>query len=376
MSSGVPYPLEKLSLLEDGLFEAARIVSRRLEPNSLAVLVRKPILDEDCPEVSDVDLISVWEKPEELPERITVESRMGRVFVDVLWIPVSKIFDPYEAASYKTLPHLLLNYEYLWAQSETVKQIINSIRLKTFEQDVWTRRIRHQLGFGDAALEEAQKNLNYPPGALFYLQTAHAYYVIALADCLKHSTMSLLTRPVTKLRQIDSEMNTDFEPLLRRNLHLDVEPSASLVALRRVYNACAAKCASRQPLGVSMRARGHYDYSVSALELEYRELVARALIARGDYGNANFYLRFWGYSLSRCPVVLEESRQGRNPSFYVPFEPFKESVFAACPESLEDMTIILGGGISKLGAEEAVKGTVLFKDLVVKQIETRGIRLT
>jgi len=117
MSSGIPYSLDKLGLLENGLFEAARIAARRLEPNSLAVLVRKPILDEDCPEVSDVDLISVWEKPDELPERITIESRIGRVFVDVLWVPISKIFDPTEAASYKTLPHLLLNYEYLWARS-------------------------------------------------------------------------------------------------------------------------------------------------------------------------------------------------------------------------------------------------------------------
>jgi hypothetical protein len=85
MSSGIPYARKKLRFLKEALFEAAKIASRRLEPNSLAVLVRKPILDEDCPEVSDVDLISVWENPEELPERITVESRMGRVFVDVLW---------------------------------------------------------------------------------------------------------------------------------------------------------------------------------------------------------------------------------------------------------------------------------------------------
>ena len=59
MSSGIPYALDNLGLLEDGLLEAAKIASRRLEPNSLAVLVRKPIVDEDCPEVSDVDLISI-----------------------------------------------------------------------------------------------------------------------------------------------------------------------------------------------------------------------------------------------------------------------------------------------------------------------------
>ncbi len=376
MSSNFIYPPDKLALLEDDLFQAAKTAASRLEPNSLAVLVRKPIVDEDCPEVSDVDLISIWEKSDEWPERLTVESQIGRVFVDILWVPVSKIFDPHEAASYKTLPNLLLNYEYLWTRSETVEPIIDSVRLNAFDKDVWSRRIRHQLSFGDSALEEAQKNLNYPPATLFYLQTAHAYYVIALADSLKRSTMSLLTRPVMKLRQIDSKTKSSLEPLLRRNLHLDIEPSASLIALRKVFNAVTDRCAGRQLAGVNMRVRGHYGYSLSALELEYRELVAKALIAHGDFGNANFYLRFWAYSLSRCPIVLEEARQGRKPSFYVPFEPFKESVLATCPEILDDMTTILGKGITTLDAEEAVKDTILFRDLTVKQIEAKGIRLT
>jgi hypothetical protein len=39
------------------------------------------------------------------------------------------------------------------------------------------------------------------------------------------------------------------------------------------------------------------------------------------------------------------------------------------------MTIILGGGITELEAEEAVKGTALFKKLVVDQVQGRGIRL-
>lgn len=375
MSSKVLGARANYARLEEDLLEAAKRASRLLEPSSLAVLVRKPILDEDYPEVSDVDLISVWEKPEELPERITVDGRMGRVFVDVLWIPVSKIFDPQEAASYKTLPHLLLNYEYLWALSETVKPIIDSVRLNAFEKGVWAKRIRHQLGFGDAALEEAQKNLNYPPGALFFLQTAHAYYVMALADSLKRSTMSLLTRPVTKLKLIDAETSRGMEQLLRRNLRLDAEPYASLVALHRIYKAVAVRCAGRPLNGVNMRVRGHYNYSISSLELEYREFVAKALIERGDYGNANFYLRFWAYSLSRCPVVLEEASMGRNPSFYVPFEPFKESVLDCCPEILDDLTIILGGGLSELDLENAIEGAGLFRKLATQEIETRGIKL-
>jgi hypothetical protein len=126
---------EKLEL-EVALFEAAKKASSLLEPRSLGVLVRKPLLDEDCPEVSDVDLISIWEGPEEFPERIKVESQMGRVFVDVLWLPVSKMVDSLEVASYKVLSHLLLEYESVWLRSEPVRHMIDSIKLSVYDNFV------------------------------------------------------------------------------------------------------------------------------------------------------------------------------------------------------------------------------------------------
>jgi hypothetical protein len=366
---------KNLGLLEDALFKAAKKASSLLEPRSLGILVRKPLLDEDCPEVSDVDLISIWEGPEEFPERITVESQMGQVYVDVLWIPVSKMVDSLEAASYKVLPHLLLEYEPVWLRSEPVRELIDSIKLSVYDKAVWERRIGHQIGFGDAALEESRKNLDFPPAALFFLQTAHSYYITALADCLKRSTMSLLTRPVTKLEHMAAETNCELESLLRANLHLDIDPSPSLVALRRVHNNVTLRCAGRQLLGVSMRAKGHFAYSISPLELEYRLLVANALVAKKDYPNANFYLRFWGYSVSRCPVVLEEAREGRKPSFYVPFEPFKKSVQATCPEILADMETILGKEVTTRGVEESINGTILFRKMVSDEIQDREISL-
>jgi len=137
----------------------------------------------------------------------------------------------------------------------------------------------------------------------------------------------------------------------------------------------SAMGAPRQVEGLRERTRGHYLYSISPLELEYRETVGRALIRAGDYPNANFFLRFWAYSLSRCPVVLEEARQGRETSFYVPFRPFKESVKAACPEILDDMKTIFGGELTAAEAEESIQGTEAFRDLVTGLIRERGMRL-
>jgi hypothetical protein len=365
---------ENREVFETALFEAAKKASNLLEPRSLGVLVRKPLLDEDCPEVSDVDLISIWEKQEEMPERIAVQTKQGRKFIDILWIPATKVFDAEEAASYKILPHLLLEYENLWMRSDAVKDAIENVKQHTYDPEVWAARIHHQINFGDAALEEAKRNLAFPPAALFFLQTAHSYFAMALADSLKRSTMSLLTRPYSKIKQMAAETNTDLDRLMRTNLHVGDDPTNSLIALRRVFEKVVTKCAGRQLRGTYMRARGHFEYSLSPLELEYRELVARTHIQHGDFANANHYIRFWAYSLSRCPIVLEEARQGRKPSFYVPFEPLKESVNATCPEILEDLKTILGGEITTQEAENAISGTVSFRNIMTSLIQITGIK--
>ena len=209
--------------------------------------------------------------------------------------------------------------------------------------------------------------MDFPPAALFFLQTAHAYYITALADCLKLSTMSLLTRPMAKLRRMSVETDPGLEQALRANLHLDADPSASLEALERVHAAVSARHSARVLQGVGDRAHGHYLYSVSTLELEYRIAVAGALIERGDYANANFYLRFWAYALSRCPVILEDARGGRKPSFYVPFRPLRESLQAACPEIIDDMKVILGGDVSQGEAQESMEGTEVFRGTVTSR---------
>jgi len=361
---------------ETGLWQAAVEASRLLQPSPLAVRCRKPLLDGDCPEVADVDLVAIWERPEELPERTTFEGPLGRVFVDVLWIPASALLDPVEAAGYMMLPHLLSESEAVSTRSGSIGSMVEKVRLSMYEKEAWERRIGQQINFGDAALKEASRNMDFPPAVLFFLQTAHAYYATALADCLKQSVMSLLTRPISKVRRMLAETGLQLEKMVDANLHLDADPSPSLGALERVHAAATARGSPRLVQRLGERTRGHYLYSISPLELEYREAVAKALLGRKDRANANFFLRFWAYSLSRCPVVLEEARQGRETSFYVPFRPFKESVQAACPEMLDDMETIFGGKLTAAEARECVEGTEDFRTLATGLIRERGMRLT
>ncbi|HVC27705.1 MAG TPA: hypothetical protein VND40_06040 [Nitrososphaerales archaeon] len=361
---------------EEGLREAAVKASRTLDPSPLAVRCRTPLVDGDCPEVADVDLVAIWERKEELPERRTVDGPTGRAFVDVLWIPASALLDPFEAAGYMMLPHLLWESEPVSTRSEAIGAMVENIRLNMHERSAWEKRIGEQINFGDAALKEATRNLDFPPAAVFFLQTAHAYYLTALADCLKQSVMSLLTRPMAKVRRMSAETGLELERMVSANLRLEADPSRSLEALGRVHAAVSGRGSPRQVQGLGERTRGHYLYSISPLELEYREAVAGALVGKGDYANANFYLRFWAYSLSRCPVVLEEARQGRETSFYVPFRPFEDSVQAACPEILDDMSTIFGRELTAAEAGECVEGTEAFRGLATRLIRERGLHLT
>jgi hypothetical protein len=361
---------------EEELWQVAVKAAGLLDPSPLSVRCRSPLLDADCPEVADADLVAIWDRPDELPQRSTVDGPLGRVFVDILWIPASALLDPGDAAGYMMLPHLLSESEEVSTRPGPVGPMIENVLLNMHERGAWERRIGEQLNFGDAALTEASRNMDFPPAVLFFLQTAHAYYMTALADSLRTSVMSLLTRPMAKLRRMSQETGCGLEGLLRANLHLGGDPSESILALRRVHGAVSARGGTRLARSLGARVWGHYLYSISPLELEYREAVAGALASRGDYANANFFLRFWAYSLSRCPVVLEDASKGREVSFYVPLRPFKESVAAACPEILEDMRTIFGGDVAPAAAGESLAGTREFRRLVAEQIQGRGLRLT
>ncbi len=358
--------------LESSLLEAVEKVSESIKTQSLSILCRKPLLDEDCQEVSDIDLTVIYDQIEEYPERMAVETVNGRVFVDILWVPISQMMDSKKAASYKILPHLLLESDNVWLKSNTIKSIIDNVKIKSYEITVWQKRIYNQVSFGNAALQEASNNLDFPPAALFFLQTAHSYYLMGLADCLKLSTMSILTKPITKVRHMAADTGDKLEVIMKSNLSLDIEPNCSLDTLKKVYYIVNERCNSQKPKGITKRTLGHYLYSISSLEFEYRQMVIESLIAKKDYMNANFYLRFWAYSLSRCPVVLGEANKGNNPSFYVPFRPFKESIVNYCPEILDHMKLIFGD-ITLDEARESIKGTVRFKQLVTDKIQSRGL---
>lgn len=351
-------------------------VSNILKSKSLCILCRKPLLDEDCPEVSDVDLTIIYDKMNEYPERMAIEIQQGiRVFVDILWVPLSPMLDSTRAAGYKILPHLLMESDIVWVKSDSIKMIIDQVKSHIYEKTVWQKRICDQINFGNASLQESSRNLDFFPAALYFLHPAYSYYLMALAYCSKQSTMSILTKPMSKFRRMDYFTKDGLVNSVKSNLDLESDPSSSLDALKKIYQKVRAKCGSQKPLGVTMRTLGHFTYSISSLEFEYRNMVIESLIRNKDYTNANFYLRFWAYSLSRCPIVLEESHNGKNPSFYVPFRPFRESMENSCPEIMDDLIIIFGNNKSLTKVKKTIEETHKFKQIVLEKIKNRDFKL-
>ncbi|MGA2666301.1 MAG: hypothetical protein ABSF83_15295 [Nitrososphaerales archaeon] len=372
----VPFA-QRGTALEAGLLEAVSKAPRLLGRDSLYLLHRTPIVDEGCQEVSDVDLVSIWRRPDERPERLAVETAIGRVLVDVLWIPASELLDPLAAAGYMMLPHLLLESRAVSPPSGPLASMVENVKRCARERGPWGRRLGEQVGFGDAALREASRNPDFPPAALFYLQTARSYYAMALADARRRGVMGLLTRPMARLRAASSPADAiDLEGAFGVGLNLEGDASPSLDALTRVHRAAAARGSASLARSLGERVSGHYLYSISPLELEYRKAVAGALIRRGENAEANLYLRFWAYSVSRCPVVLDEARSGRKTSFYVPSRTFRESMLASCPEALDDLATIMGGDPAAVDLRAAVDGTQAFRALALESIREAGLRPT
>ena len=127
-----------------------------------------------------------------------------------------------------TLPHLLWESEPVSTRSEAIGAMVENVRLNIRERGAWEKRMSEQINFGDAALKEATRNLDFPPAAVFFLQAAHSYYLTALADCLEQSVMSLLTRPMAKVRRMSADTGVRLEEMVKANLHLEADPSPSL----------------------------------------------------------------------------------------------------------------------------------------------------
>lgn len=346
-----------------------------LEPRPLGVLCRKPLIDDECPEASDVDLVSFWDEPEECPVRLAVTVPSGRVYVDVLWIPVSALMDPVEAAGYRMLPHLLMEAETVYIRSDWMRDLIQQIKINAYNEAVWERRLIAHIHIGDSAFREAYRNLDFPQASLFFLQIAHSYYLMALADCLKQSIMSLLTRPIPKLRRMEDETDRRLEEMLTANLILEPITFDPIRFMKRIYDFIDPRYPKKASHGMGLRTGGYYSYSSSKLDFEYRSMVTRAMLRRGHFKNASIYVRFWAYTLSRCPIVFEEAKHGNSPSFYVPYKPLRQSLEEVCPQIINDLALLLGGETTRQEARASMKGLSAFRSLVLERIRVRGFKL-
>ena len=103
-------------------------------------------------------------------------------------------------------------------------------------------------------------------------------------------------------------------------------------------------------------------------------MVAKTMIANSDHANAIIYTRFWAYCLSRCPVVLEEAKQGKKPSFYIPYDPLKKSIQLFCPEILEDLTAIFGEEICDADVVTAIRRIAVLRSLIAETIRVGTCR--
>lgn len=318
-----------------------------LRPTAEAVFVRHPLVDPDCPDTSDLDLLVFADVPDPLAERlhVPVADRPARTIpVDVLRVPLAALGDAERFARHGLMPHRLLAAEpvfdrtgYASAQARTVRAIIR-------RPAVQLERLAGILNFGSDVVREIGVTWAFPSLARFWLQMARAACLAVRIDAGGDLCPNVYTRPLVHLRALDRQRGgaaaAEFVEAL--GLRDDLDCLASVV--RRLHGAVSRVTGRDLPASVRPATRAEYRYFRASEEVEWRIAVAREMERRGDQPAAVAYLRFWAYVLARVPMVHDVATTlGRSVSFLRPEREVRPALAALCPEILDDLARALGG---------------------------------
>lgn len=337
-----------------------------LRDKSPGVLCRSPLVDHEYPQSSDIDLIAVGNISRLCPERRFVERGQlaTSIPVDVLWVPKTLITQPAEHANEGMMAHMVAESMVVWDKDERMTHAYEMICRLRFQPKIWKRRIESLLTFGDRILAEAKKNLDFPPAVLFFLQMCYASYAAALGDALQKRLTNIFTKPMRKIRAMASEVGSWLEESFVQDLRLEVDPEPLFPAMKRIFDHIEARLPSPPKKGsIGEETIREYAYTLSRRELNYRLAVAKEMAEKEDSQNAVFYLRYWGYALSRCPAIHQAASEGKDLPFLRPGEPALRSLEPMCHELIEDFSFLLSG-LDKNQVGDAIQATDDFRERI------------
>lgn len=309
-----------------------------------AILAREPLLDNDFPDTSDIDLMVVAEVNELLPERLHLTSLPDSTpRIDVIRLPERMLDECDELARMGLVPHRLLSSGIVHDKTGQLEDQLDALRRKMYEPQIQAERIKGFLEMGFYTVREIGVTWDFPALALFWLHVGHAACLAAMSDGAHRSCPNVYTRPLNYCRELEELYGMELVHPFIEALHLDVDPNSLIPALRRIHATVAQRFPEPDwPANMRHATRYEYRYFACQEELNWRISVAEEMARRGHCPEAVFYLRFWAYSLARLPMVYHRAQEGVDVSFMRPERAVLAELKRHCPEILDNLRDILG----------------------------------
>ncbi len=323
----------------------ARAVDR-LGGQAEAVFVRTPMVDLHLPETSDLDLLVVGEAEDFFPERLSLESASPATRrIDLIWLPREKLGDVQGLARLGLVGHRVLSSEVVSDRTGYATQQRAALHSSFHDPAIQAQRIAGFLEMGFLTVQEVGVTWQFPALALFWLHMAYAACLAAIVDGAGEFCPNVFTRPFDSVRRAEAATQCDLENSIIETLHLRGETRQMTESLRRIYEVVSHSFPEPiWPDRMRQLTRYEYRYFASRSELEWRIRVAKEMSRRGSHPAAVFYLRFWAYALARLPMVSQRALEGVDVSFIRPSRAVLPELERLCPEILDDLTLVLGGG--------------------------------
>jgi hypothetical protein len=332
-------------------FPALRWIHDQLYGTTRAAFLRTPVRDPQCRAHFDLDLMVFGPVEGFLPERVHAPDGTP---VDLAWYPQGLLSAPEVLARSGLAAHRMKSSTLVWDRMGDAAAQRGRFDLCMAQPEVQAERIGVFLDMARLTVREIGVTWDFPSLALFWLQMSHAACVAALADAAGLACPNVYTRPFAHLAEVERLEGLTLQPAMRRTLRLDADVGACVDALRRMHAAVWAGFAEPAwPAGMRQATRAEYAYSLSPSELAWRIGVAQGMARNGQAHAAVYYLRFWGYTVARLPMVWQCAADGRDIAFLRPEQAMRPALQRICPHILHDFDTLLGG---PLRVDEIVQG--------------------
>ena len=155
---------------------ALREATARLAVRADALFVRQPLVDAQCPDTGDIDLLAFGPVDDLLPERLFLPEGA----VDLIWLPTQKLDEPEKFAAWGVVPHRLLTSRVVHDRTGRAERQARLVAERMFDPAIQAKRIAGLLTWASGP-SARWITWDYPPLALFWLHIAYAACLAALS---------------------------------------------------------------------------------------------------------------------------------------------------------------------------------------------------